>query len=148
MQNILNAKDVLIQNKVFLQKFFIDRDGSTRINMIDVNDFGYCVAKIISDPQYQYSTLELCGPENLSASEMLSAMEKVIGYTIELKYITDDVFRESMSERNASAYSIETLLKMFKHYNNGDFCGSAFTVSAILRKTPVTFIEFLNSELK
>lgn len=148
MQNILNAKDMLIQNKVFLQKFYIDRDRSNRINMIDVNDFGYCVEEIISDPQYQYSTFELCGPENLSVSEMLSAMEKVIGQTIELKYITDDVLRRTMSDKNVPCYAIETLLKMFHHYNNGDFCGSAFIASVILKRTPTSFIEFLKRELK
>lgn len=148
MQNILNAKEVLIQNKVFLQKFFTDRDRRNRINLIDVNDFGNCVVKIISGSQYHYSTLELCGPENLSASEMLSAMEKVIGQDIELKYITDEALRKSMADRNVPDYTIETLLKMFHHYNSGDFCGSAFTVSAILKRTPTSFIEFLYRELK
>lgn len=148
MQNILNAKEALIHNHTFVQKFFTGRDSKNRINLINVEDFGNCVASIVLSPEYQYSTLELCGPENLSVSEMLSTIEKVIGQTIELKFITDDTLRKSMSERNASAYSIETLLKMFNHYNNGDFCGSAFTVSAILKKTPTTFIEFLNSELK
>lgn len=137
-----------MHNHTFVQKFFIGRDSVNRINLIDVEDFGDCVAQIISDPQYQYSSLELCGPENLSASDILSAMEKVIGYTIELKYITDDALRKSMSERNASVYSIETLLKKFNHYNNRDFCGSSFTLSAILKKTPGTFLEFLKRELK
>lgn len=148
MQNILNAKEVLIQNKVFLQKFFTDRDCCNRINMIDVNDFGYSVAEIISYPQYKYTTLELCGPENLSASEMLSAMEKVIGDNIELKYISDDELRKSMSDKKVPDYAIETLLKMFQHYNSGDFCGSSFVVSSILKRTPISFIEFLNKELK
>lgn len=148
MQNILNAKEALIHKHTFIQKFFTGRDSENRINLIDVEDFGDCVAAIALDPKYQYSTLELCGPENLSASDMISAIENVMKCKINFEFISDDVLRKSMSERNVSAYSIETLLKMFQHYNNGDFCGSAFTVSAILKRMPDTFIEFLNRELK
>ena len=148
MQNIFNAKEALISSKVFVQKFFTGRDSVNRINLIDVEDFGNCVAEIALEGKYQYSTLELCGPQNLSVSEMLSAMEKVMEQKIELKYISDGEIRNSMSERNAPEYSIDTLIKMFHHYNNGDFCGSAFTASAILKRTPTTFIEFLKRELK
>lgn len=148
MQNILNAKDALIHDKIFVQKFFTERDSTNRINLIDVSDLGYCVAEIASGNEYHFSTLELCGPENLSVSEMLSDMEKVIGQTIKLKYISDDEIRKAMSGRKAPEYSVETLLKMFHHYNNGDFCGNASTASAILKRIPTPFVEFLKDELK
>lgn len=147
MQNILNAKDALIHNSTFVQKFFTDKESKNRLNLIDVDDFGNCVAEVALGSEYQYSTLELCGPENLSVSEMISAMEKVMGCKISLTFISDDMLRKSMSERNQPDYSIETLLKMFHHYNGGDFCGSAFTSSAILKRSPTTFLEFLNREL-
>lgn len=148
MQNLLNARDALIHKKVFVQKFFTGKESGNRINLIDVNDFGKCVAEIITDTRYQYTTLELCGPENLDVSQMMSAMEKVMGCKIDLEYITDEAFRTSMTERKVPAYYTETLLKMFHHYNSGDFCGSSFTASAILKRTPATFIDFLNRELK
>lgn len=148
MQNILNAKEALVRDKVFVQKFFTGRDSVNRINLIDVTDFGNCIAEIAIDVKYHYATLELCGPQNLSVSEMLSEMEKVLGQEIELKYISDDQIRKSMSERNASEYSIETLLKMFHHYNDGDFCGSDFATSTILKRRPTTFTEFFTRELK
>ena len=148
MQNILNAKETLLNHKVFVQKFFTGRDSANRINLIDVNDFGNCVAVIALDKRFQYATLELCGPQNLSASEMLSTIENVVGQEIKLKYLTDDEIRRSMSERNATEYSIETLLKMFNHYNDGDFCGSDLVASTILKRAPITFVEFLKRELK
>ena len=101
-----------------------------------------------SSSAIRFATLELCGPQNLSASEMLSTIENVIGQEIKLKYLTDDEIRRSMSERKAPEYSIETLLKMFLHYNNGDFCGNPFVTTAILKRSPTTFAEFLKRELK
>ncbi len=148
MQNILNANDALVNKKVFVQKFFTNTDSTNRINLIDADDFGLCVAEIAIGSQFEYSTLELCGPENLSVSEMMAAFNKVLGEKVGFKYISDDELRLSMSKRNASAYSIDTLLRMFHHYNTGDFCGSDFVTSSILNRKPKTIIEFLKSELQ
>lgn len=148
MQNILNAKDALINSRIFVQKFFTERDSANRINLIDVDDFGDCVAEIAIERKFEYSTLELCGPENLSAPNMISAIEKTIGAKVGFKYITDEELRKSMSARNASEYAIDTLLRMFRHYNNGDFCGSPFTTSSILGRKPTGFDEFLKKELR
>lgn len=148
MQNLLNAKDALVNNKVFVQKFFTDIDSANRINLIDADDFGSCVAEVVSGNQYEYSTLELCGPQNLCASEMLSAMGEVLGEEIGMKYISDEEIRTLMSARNASEYSIDTLLRMFHHYNDGDFCGSDFVTKMILKRNPHTLVEFLKKALK
>ncbi len=148
MQNILNAKDALLNNKIFVQKFFTGTDCTNLINLIDADDFGQCVAEIVERSQYEYATLELCGPQNLSVSEMMSAMEKVLGEKVILKYISDDDLRKSMSVRKASEYSIDTLLRMFHHYNSGDFCGSDFVTSSILKSKPGTILEFLNRTLR
>ncbi len=147
MQNLLNAKDALINNHIFVQKFFTAMDSTNRINLIDAADFGECIAEVITDKRYRYATLELCGPENLSVSDMLAAMEKVLGVGVELKYISDDELINSMSVRSVPQYSIDTLLQMFRHYNDGDFCGSDFVTSAILKRKPTTIAEFLKREL-
>lgn len=148
MQNILNAKEALINGKVFVQKFFTDRDSKNHINLIDVEDFAYCVARIAVEREFEYSSLELCGPENLSADDMIRAIEKTIGNNVDFKYISDDELRNTMSSGNVSEYSIDTLLKMFRHYNNMDFCGSPFITGAILNRRPVSFSEFLIRELR
>lgn len=148
MQNILNAKDALLHDHVFVQKFFTSLDSANRINIIDAADFGMCVAEIISGSRFEYATLELCGPENLSVSAMLAAMQRVLDQEIRLKFITDEELKAAMSARNAPAYSIDTLLRMFRHYNSGDFCGSDFVATTILQKHPNTFVEFLKRELR
>lgn len=53
-----------------------------------------------------------------------------------------------MEAIHATEYSIDTLLKMFHHYNEGDFCGSDFIAKAILKRNPHTLVEFLKEVLK
>ncbi len=148
MQNILNAKKALTEKSLFVQKFFTGTETTNRINLIDAEDFGQCVAQIALESQYDYATLELCGPENLSVSAMISDIEGELNKEVALRYISDDEFRKSMQDRNASLYSIETLLRMFHHYNEGDFCGCDFVATSILKRKPVNFVEFLKRELK
>lgn len=147
MQNILSGKNELINNKEFVQKFFRSIDSNNHINLIDAYDFAECVASMITEKQFEFSTLELCGPQNLSAIEMVDAVENVIGEKVEIKYISDDDFRISMEARCASQYSIDTLLRMFRHYNEGNFCGSDFVTSSILKRRLNTFADFLKREL-
>ncbi len=147
MQNLLNAKDALIHQQTFVQKFFTSPDSSNRINLLDAADFAQCVAEIVCGKQYLYATLDLCGPSNLSAADMISAMHKVLACDISLRYITDEELRKSMTQRSAPEYSIDILLRMFSHYNAGDFCGSDFIATAILGREPATIVEFLEREL-
>lgn len=148
MQNILNAKEALTESRIFVQKFFTERDSPNRINLIDAADFAECVAEIAIERNFEYSTLELCGPENLSASDMVASIEKATGTEIGFKYISDEELRKAMTGRNASEYSIDTLLRMFRHYNDGDFCGSPFVATSILKRKPIAFGEFIKRELR
>ncbi len=147
MQNILNAKDALLHSHLFVQKFFTSIDSTNRINLIDAEDFGRCVAEVLAYAGYEYATLELCGPQNLSVAEMLSALVSVLGKEVDFKYISDEEVRKSMMARKAPEYAIDTLLKMFHHYNEGDFCGSDFVATSILNRRPDSFVDFLKREL-
>lgn len=147
MQNILNSRDRLLSEGVFAQKFFTDTSASNRINLLDARDLGEAVAAIIDNPVTRYATLELCGPHNLSAQDILSALADVIGKEVVLTFITDDTIAAGMKQRGASQYSIDTLLTMFRHYNEGDFCGSPVVAERLLGHYPASFNEFLKREL-
>lgn len=147
MQNILNARDLLTAEKVFAQKFFTSVGSTNRLNLLDADDLGDCVARIFSDEAFCYATLELCGPANLSVSDILADMGRCVGGEVSLRFIPDEDFAASMRARGASDYSVDTLLRMFGHYNDGDFCGSDFVATAVLGRRPVDLLSFLRRTL-
>lgn len=148
MQNLMNAKQLLTERNVFMQKFFTDYDAVNRLNLFDASDLGECVAKIADSEQYCYATLELCGPQNLSVGEMLADISRALGNKeVKLEFITDEALTDSMRKRGATPYAIDTLLSMFRHYNTGDFCGSSFTATSVLGRQPASLSEFLRREL-
>lgn len=148
MQNILNARDALVKSHVFVQKFFTDKNSANLINLIDVNDFAEAASHTILNDEFNFSTFEICGPKNLSVKDILNDMKKVLSTEIELKFITDEEFTKMSESHHASKDKISTLLLMFKHYNEGHFCGNDFACRQIIGHKLTTFENFLQKELK
>lgn len=147
MQNLLNSKDTLNASNILAQKFFIDSSSTNKINLIDVKDFGECVTKVLLENRFLFSSLELCGPENISVFKLLETLEILIGHRPTLKFLSDDELRNGMKAHGATNYAISTLLKMFDHYNKNDFCGSSFVATSILERPLITLKECLKREL-
>ena len=148
MQNILNARDALFKSHIFVQKFFHDKNSKNLINLIDVNDYAEAAAHTILNNEFSSSTFEICGPKNLSAADILNDMKKVLSSEIELKFITDEEFTKMSQSHHVSNDKISTLLIMFKHYNEGDFCGNDFFAKQIIGHQLTTFEKFLQKESK
>ena len=148
MQNILMTHDELLKSHIFVQKFFHDKNSTNRINLIDVNDFAEAATRTILNDEFNYNTFEICGPKNLSAKDILNYMKKVLSTEIELKFITDEEFIKINESHHAQKDKISTLLLMFKHYNEGDFCGNDFICRQIIGRQLTSFEKFLQNEMK
>lgn len=148
MQNVLNARDLLFKKHVFAQKFFTDKNSKNRINLIDVDDFAVAAAKTILNDDFKFVTFEICGPKNLDVNDMLNDMKSALSTDVDLKFFSDDEFVKISTANKVPKSKIETLLTMFKHYNDGDFCGSDFVCRQIISRKLTTFEEFLKKENK
>ncbi len=69
---------------------------------------------------------------------MLSALT---GRTVTSAFIQDKDFLAA-AHLPAGSYAGQTLLAMFRHYNENSFCGNAFTLTNILGRTPTTIKDF------
>lgn len=147
MQNIFESWKSLAEKGVFQQKFFTKE---TRMNMVDLDDVAEAAAIILTTPGHTGVTYELCGPENLSLSDMVSAMEQNFGREIKVENIEDEVFEAQLKKFGVGEYRVSGLLKMFRHYNEHGFAGNPNVLTWILRRKPTDFSSFifrsLNSE--
>ncbi|MBP3962952.1 hypothetical protein I8J30_09600 [Paenibacillus sp. DLE-14] len=94
MQNILESWKLLSEKGIFQQKYFTTQE--TRICMVDLEDLAEAASIILTSPGHRWATYELCGPENLSLSDMIAAQLK---------------------KRGSGDHQVNTILKMFQHYN-------------------------------
>lgn len=145
MQNLMISKEMIINEGKFMQRFFAG--GDIRMNLVDLNDVACIAANALTQPEYEFGTYELCGPRNLSEHDIINALEKATGKTIESKFISDDMFKEQMKKAGKSESYISTLLSMFHHYQKHGFMGNSTTLRLLLGKSPTTLEEYLNNNL-
>ncbi len=141
MQNILESWASLVELSVFRQKFFTTSE--TRMCMLDLTDLAEAISIIISDKSYIGATYELCGPENLSLSEMVATLEKHFGREIKVETPPDDLMAKQLRNHGADDYRVDTLLKMFRHYNEHGFVGNPNVLTWILERKPIDFSTFV-----
>lgn len=147
MQNILASSSLLRDRHIFVQRFYTSAESKNLINLIDVDDYAAIAAKVVTGDEYSYGCYDLCGPHNLSANDMLTAMSDVLGQTVSLQYTTDEEFEAMAKERKMPENTLRTLQTMFRSYNKFGFKGNGKVAAALLGHAPKDFRIFLSENL-
>lgn len=123
----------------FVQKFYTS--AQTKMSFVDVNDYAEAAAKIIASGTFTYGTYELCSNGVYSLTDMENILSELAGHQVTSAYIHDEDFLAT-SHLPADSYAGQTLLTMFRHYNENNFCGNSFTLSQILGRNPVSIKDY------
>jgi uncharacterized protein YbjT (DUF2867 family) len=146
MQNILESWKLLSEKGIFQQKFFTTSE--TRMCMVDLEDLAEAASIILTSPGHTGATYELCGPENLSLSDMIAAMGQHLGREIKVETPQDEMFAAQLKKLGVGDYQVNTLIKMFQHYNEHGFIGNPNVLTWILGRKPNDFSSFILRTLK
>ena len=146
MQNILESWNLLNEKGIFQQKFFTNSEA--RICMVDLEDIAEVASIVLTTPGHTGVTYELSGPENLSLSDMVAAMKQHFGREIKVETPQDETFAAQLKKLGVGDYQVNTLLKMFQHYNEHGFVGNPNVLTWILGRKPNDFSSFILRTLK
>ncbi|AZN41657.1 SDR family oxidoreductase [Paenibacillus albus] len=146
MQNIHESWKLLSEQGIFRQKYFTTPE--TRIGMVDLEDLAEAAAIILTSPGHKWATYEICGPENLSLSDMLAAMEQHFGHEIKVETPQDEMLAAELKKRGTGDYQAATILKMFQHYNEHGSVGNSNVLTWILGRKPNDFSSFILRTIK
>lgn len=128
----------------FLQKFFTS--GETRMSFLDLRDYADAAAELVSSQSYLFGTYELCSDGIYSLSDLEKLLSRLTGHNVTSAFISDaDFLTASHTEPNS--YAGQTLLTMFRHYNQRSFCGSSFTLTQLLGRKPTAVEDYFRSML-
>ncbi len=144
MQNILESWKSLSEKGIFQQKFFTTQE--TRMCMLDLEDLAEAASIILTSPGHMGATYELCGPENLSLPDMVTAMEQHFGREIKVETPQDEMLAAQLKKLGVGDYQVNTLLKMFQHYNEHGFIGNSNVLTWILGRKPNDFVSFIEKQ--
>lgn len=141
MQNILESWKLLSQKHIFEQRFFTNNE--TRLCMVDIDDLAEAASIILTNSGYEGATYEICGSQNLSLTDMLTIMKEHFGCEIKAQTTPIKLWIAKLKTFGVGGYQIDTLLKMFKHYNEHGFIGNSNALMWILGHKPNNFSSFI-----
>jgi uncharacterized protein YbjT (DUF2867 family) len=116
--------------------------------MIDLEDLAEAAAIILTRPGHTGASYELSGPENLSLSDMITVMEQHFGREIKVETLQDEMFAAQLKKRGLGEYQVNTIVKMFHHYNEHGSIGNSNVLTWILGRKPNDFSSFILRTLK
>lgn len=129
----------------FLQKFYTSAE--TKMSFVDMDDYAQAAAKIIASKAYTFGTYELCGIGTYSLPDLEGILSQLSQRKVTSLFLRDEDFLAA-SHKDPGGYSGQTLLTMFRHYNQRSFCGNDFTLKQILGHSPVTVAEYFEKALQ
>lgn len=145
MQMLTPAIQSIKNGGPFVQKFYTS--NQTKMSYVDMKDYAEAAAEMIASGAYTYGTYEFCSEGAYSRSDMENILSDLTGRKITSAFISDEDFLKA-SHNTADSYQGQTLLTMFRHYNESSFCGNAFTLTQILGQSPITIRKYLKNALQ
>ena len=93
MQNLLaSAGTIKEQGKIFLPM------GEGKTGMIDTNDVGNVLAKVLSEDGHESMNHEITGPEILSFYEVAEIFSKALGNQVDYVDVPMDAYKETLGQ--------------------------------------------------
>ncbi len=115
----------------------------SRHSMVHLADIAEVYARVLAEEGYQNGIYELAGPEALDHCQITEMLSQAFSHPVELIQEDIDAWRQRAQNSGMTAYAIETLVKMFEHYDQHGFVGNPNTLEHLLQRPPTTLAVFL-----
>lgn len=145
MQMLMPAVQSVKKGGPLVQKFYTS--DQTKMSFVDLKDYAEAVANMMAAGTFTYGTYEFSSEGTYSHTDMEQIFSELTGRPVSSAFISDaDIL--AATHHTADSYAGQTLLTMFRHYNEKSFCGNAFTLTQILGRKPVTIHDYLKKALQ
>jgi uncharacterized protein YbjT (DUF2867 family) len=139
MQNVLANWDRIVDDGIYAVPYALD----TRISMVDIRDVAEVAATVLLNKGHEEAIYELSGPEALSQREVAATLGAQLGRPIKAETVASEIWEQQARSAGMSDYAVETLIKMFQHYEQYDFRGNPQVLGWLLGRSPTTFAQFI-----
>ncbi len=143
MQNILTQWEQIDKQGIYAIPYELDK----RLSMVDLMDVAETAAIVSTETGHEYAIYELCGSDLLSGNEIAAMLGEKLGRDVRGMRVSIDQWESKAQAAGLSAYAIDTLVKMFRHYEQHQFRGNSQVLSWLLGRTPTTFAHFLDGTI-
>jgi NAD(P)H dehydrogenase (quinone) len=134
----------------------IVRDGAIALPFGDgkhapiaAEDQARFIAAVLANPDRHIGkAYELCGPTQMTQSEIAAVMSEVLNRKIAYNPATLDGYREHLNHYDLPEFTIQHFIEVAVDYQNGVFEGTDSVIEQVTGKAPQTVEEFVRANRK
>ncbi len=142
MQNMLVGWKQIAAQGVYRVPYAVE----TRLGMVDLRDVAEAAAIVLSEAGHQGAIYELAGSEALTQIQVAQILSQQLGRPVRAEQLPLSKWQADARQAGLSNYAIETLLKMFRYYEDFGFWGNSRVLTWLLGRQPKTFAKFLTAQ--
>jgi NAD(P)H dehydrogenase (quinone) len=144
MQNVLAQWNNITQEGIYPVPYRVE----TRLGMVDLGDVAEAAAIVLTEAGHEGATYELVGAEALSQIEVALILAGSLGRPVRVETVAIETWEHRARASGLGSYQIETLVKMFRYYEQHDFWGNPRVLGWLLGRPPTTFASFCRNALE
>ena len=143
MQNILGGWTAIVEKGIYRIPYPVE----TRLGMVDLEDVAAAAAIVLTEPGHAGAIYELAGSEVLTQTEVAIILSQVLDRPVQAEQIPIVDWTRQAQTAGLGAYQIETLVKMFRYYEQYNFWGNPRVLGWLLNRPPRQFRAFVEGFL-
>ena len=122
--------------------------AETRLGMVDLKDVAEAAALVLTESGHAGATYELSGPEVLSQTETAAILAQHLGRPVRVEHVPIEVWKARVRASGLGDYQVETLVKMFRYYEQHGFWGNPRVLGWLLGRAPTSFAAFVERYIR
>jgi uncharacterized protein YbjT (DUF2867 family) len=139
MQNVLAHWDQILKHGTYPVPYALE----THLGMVDLEDVAEAAATVLTEPGHGGATYELVGEGVLSQTEVTAVLSQQLGRPVRAEVTPLNEWERGARAVGLGDYQVETLLKMFRYYEQYGFWGNPHVLGWLLHRPPTTFAAFV-----
>ncbi|KAA3645676.1 MAG: NAD-dependent epimerase/dehydratase family protein [Chloroflexi bacterium] len=141
MQNVQAYWQQITQEGIYAVPYPSD----VQMSLVDLNDVAEAAANVLTSKSHYYSIYLLAASDPLTSADIASALSQHLNQDVKAGQINLNDWRSMVETNGLGSYQVETLLKMFRYYENNGFVANSNHLGFLLGREPNTFQEFLQT---
>jgi len=139
MQNILASWSRIVAEGVYPVPY----SEEARLSLVALQDVAEAAAIVLTKPGHTGAIYELVGTYPLSQTDVAAQLSQHLGYVVRTARVPRDEWQKQAVEAGLGDYQVDTLLKMFRYYDQYGLEGNPNVLTWLLGRPPITFAEFI-----
>lgn len=115
----------------------------TRHSVVDLADIAEVYTRVLIEDGHMYASYELAGPEALDHCQIIETLSNAFSKPLELEEEPVADWRQRAEKAGLAAYAVDTLVRMFEHYDLHGFIGNPHVLQSLLQGRATTLSAFL-----